>query len=40
MQFSIELAKALLAGGAPGIHIFTLNHHRATIELLQGAGLA
>lgn len=40
MAFSIELAKALVAGGAPGIHIFTLNHHRATIELLQGAGLA
>ena len=40
MQFSIELAKELIAGGAPGIHIFTLNHHRATIELLHGAGLA
>lgn len=40
MQFSANLAKALLEGGAPGIHIFTLNHHKATSELLTAAGLA
>mgnify|MGYP002655023105 CR=1 FL=1 len=39
MNFSVELAKKLIDGGAPGIHIFTLNHHRAAIELLEGAGL-
>ena len=39
MAFSIELAKELLAAGAPGIHIFTLNHHAAAIELARGAGL-
>lgn len=40
MQFSADLAKALVKGGAPGIHIFTLNHHKATSELLEAAGLA
>lgn len=40
MEFSVNLAKELTSRGAPGLHIFTLNHHRATIELLQGAGLA
>lgn len=40
MQFSVELAKALIAGGAPGIHIFTLNHHKATADLISAAGLA
>lgn len=39
MDFSIDLARKLIAGGAPGIHIFTLNHHRAALELLHGAGL-
>ncbi|MEN9993117.1 MAG: hypothetical protein RLY83_687 [Actinomycetota bacterium] len=40
MAFSAKLANALIAGGAPGIHIFTLNHHKATSELLVAAGLA
>lgn len=40
MQFSADLAKALLEGGAPGIHIFTLNQHKATSDLLVAAGLA
>ena len=40
MAFSAELAKSLIAGGAPGLHIFTLNHHKATTELLEAAGLA
>jgi len=37
MAFSIEFAKALLAAGAPGLHIFSLNHHRAAQELARGA---
>lgn len=37
MAFSIEFAKALLAAGAPGLHIFSLNHHRAAEELARGA---
>lgn len=39
MAYSTELAKDLVASGAPGIHIFTLNHHAAAIELARGAGL-
>lgn len=39
MQYSTQLAIDLVAAGAPGIHIFTLNHHAAAIELARGAGL-
>jgi len=40
MQFSIELGRELLTYGAPGLHIFSLNHHRAASELLHGIGLS
>ena len=36
MKFSIELGRKLLEGGAPGLHVFTLNHHLAASELLEG----
>lgn len=39
MKYSTQLAIDLVAAGAPGIHIFTLNHHAAAIELARGAGL-
>ena len=39
MNYSIQLAVDLVAAGAPGIHVFTLNHHAAAIELARGAGL-
>lgn len=39
MAYSTQLARDLVAVGAPGIHIFTLNHHAAAIELARGAGL-
>jgi 5,10-methylenetetrahydrofolate reductase len=39
MDFTVKLAAELLAKGAPGLHIFTLNHHRAAIEVATGAGL-
>lgn len=39
MQYSTQLARDLVAVGAPGIHIFALNHHVAAIELARGAGL-
>ena len=39
MAYSTQLAIDLVAAGAPGIHIFTLNHHTAAIELARGAGL-
>lgn len=37
MNFSIRFAQELLAAGAPGLHIFSLNHHRAAEELARGA---
>ena len=40
MAFAINLSKELIAGGAPGLHIFTLNQFTATAELLAGIGLA
>jgi methylenetetrahydrofolate reductase (NADPH) len=40
MDFSKELVTDLLRVGAPGIHIFTLNQHRATMELVDSANLA
>lgn len=40
MNFSSELVRRLLAIGAPGIHIFTLNQHRAALELVKAAELA
>lgn len=40
MEFSIALGRELLDRGAPGLHVFTLNHHKAATELLEGIGLA
>lgn len=39
MQYSAQLAIDLVAAGAPGIHIFSLNSHVAAIELARAAGL-
>lgn len=39
MAYSTKLAQDLVAAGAPGIHIFTLNSHVAAIELARAAGL-
>jgi methylenetetrahydrofolate reductase (NADPH) len=40
MEFSIEFSKRLIAEGAPGLHVFTLNQFAAANELLEGIGLA
>ena len=39
MAFSIELGRKLIAAGAPGLHIFTLNQSAAALELARGTGL-
>lgn len=39
MEYSIQLAQKLVEVGAPGLHIFSLNHHGAALELARGAGL-
>ena len=40
MDYSVQLANDLLAAGAPGLHIFTLNFAKAAIEVAKGCGLA
>ena len=39
MEYSIQLGRDLLAAGAPGLHVFSLNHHAAALELSRGVGL-
>ncbi|MEY4434843.1 MAG: hypothetical protein RIR16_883 [Actinomycetota bacterium] len=39
MDFTISLANQLLDLGVPGLHIFSLNHHAAALEVARGAGL-
>ncbi|SDR97667.1 methylenetetrahydrofolate reductase [Paraoerskovia marina] len=36
---SVELARAVLAAGAPGIHVYTFNKHEAALDLLEGVHL-
>lgn len=39
MDYTLELSSQLLASGAPGLHIFTLNQQKAALELAEGVGL-
>ena len=39
MDYSIKLASELLAAGAPGLHLFSLNFSKAALEVARGAGL-
>lgn len=39
MDYTIALGRDLLAAGAPGLHIFTLNRSAAPLELARGVGL-
>ncbi|MFM5903752.1 MAG: methylenetetrahydrofolate reductase [Microbacteriaceae bacterium] len=40
MDFTIDFGRQLLEAGAPGLHIFTLNHSVAATEVARGTGLA
>jgi len=40
MEFTIDFGRRLLAAGAPGLHIFTLNQSEAAREVAVGVGLA
>jgi methylenetetrahydrofolate reductase (NADPH) len=40
VQVAIELCDALLAGGAPGLHYYTLNRSTATREIHAALGVA
>jgi len=39
MDYTVKLGRDLLAAGAPGLHIFTLNKSEAALELAAGVGL-
>ena len=39
IRASVDVAKAVLDGGAPGLHIYTFNSHVAALDLLEGAHL-
>ena len=40
IRASVDLANAVLDGGAPGLHVYTFNKHRDALALVEGAGLA
>ncbi|WP_345802130.1 methylenetetrahydrofolate reductase [Microbacterium sp. AZCO] len=35
---AVELAREVVAGGAPGIHLYAFNHHETVLEVLREAG--
>jgi methylenetetrahydrofolate reductase (NADPH) len=40
MDFTAQLGHDLLAAGAPGLHIFSLNQSAAATEIAKATGLA
>ncbi|WP_333811491.1 methylenetetrahydrofolate reductase [Timonella senegalensis] len=39
IEASAQLARDVLAAGAPGLHIYTFNRHEAALDLLEGVNL-
>jgi methylenetetrahydrofolate reductase (NADPH) len=39
IERSAEVARGMLAAGAPGLHVYTFNQHRPAIDLLREVGL-
>lgn len=40
VEHAIGLAREILAEGAPGLHLYTFNQHRAVLSVLDGVGLS
>ena len=36
---AVSLSREILAGGAPGLHLYTFNQHHAALYVLEGSGL-
>ena len=39
VEHAVSLCLEILAGGAPGLHLYTFNQHRAVLSVLDGVGL-
>jgi methylenetetrahydrofolate reductase (NADPH) len=39
ISWAIDVANELIAGGAPGLHLYTFNQHEAVLSVLDGCGL-
>ena len=39
VEHAVSLCLEILAGGAPGLHLYTFNQHRAALSVLDGVGL-
>ena len=39
IQLGADMCKELLAGGAPGLHMYTLNLERSAVAILEAVGL-
>ncbi|MFM9919763.1 methylenetetrahydrofolate reductase [Lacisediminihabitans sp. H27-G8] len=39
IEHAVSLSLEILAGGAPGLHLYTFNQHRAVLSVLNGVGL-
>ena len=39
VTYAADLAREVVAGGAPGIHLYAFNHHDAVLAVLREAGI-
>ncbi len=39
IEHATELGQELIAGGAPGLHLFTHNQHKAVLDVLRAVGI-